>query len=492
MLFTSGSFLFVFLPVTLVGFFVLARWLGVQYAALWLTLASFFFYGFWAPEYILLLLASICLNYGAGGLIVNAATPQRSKTVLIAAITIDLGLLAYFKYMNFFAESVNGLFGHVLPHFDIVLPIGISFYTFTQIAYLVDTYRSRRRERNPIHYALFITYFPHLIAGPIIHHAQVMPQFSRPSVYRPALNTIVAGLAFLVIGLAKKVLIADEISPIANDAFAAANAGGIGLLHAWLGAVTYTFQLYFDFSGYSDMAVGISLLLGIKLPYNFDSPYKSANIIDFWRRWHQTLSQFLRDYLYFTLGGNRRGRVRRFANLLITMVLGGLWHGAAWTFVIWGALHGLYLIVNHAWHAVKPGLFPRPPGLAARRLGMVAGWLLTMLAVIVAWVFFRADSVDAALTMLHAMAGFATPSPTDHIETAPIGLLVMLAVMVRLLPNSQEIVNGHVVPRIEALRARRYGPQTLSAASGALCICTLLLAIIAASRTASDFIYFNF
>lgn len=403
MLFNSPEFIYLYLPIVLVGFFWLAA-TSHRIAAVWLAAASCFFYGWWNPVYLGLLGASIVFNYGMGiRLARESARPpgERRRAFLVFAVGANLLLLGYFKYFNFFADSARVVFdGHW--HFDaIVLPLGISFFTFTQIAFLVDAWRGEAREFNFVHYTLFVTYFPHLIAGPVLHHREMMPQFAQPSTYRLDWENIAVGLAIFGLGIFKKVVLADGIAPHANAVFQAAEHGqALSLLDAWGGALAYTFQLYFDFSGYSDMAIGLSRMFGVKLPLNFDSPYKAGSISEFWRRWHMTLSRFLRDYLYISLGGNRKGPLRRHANLFVTMVLGGLWHGAGWTFVVWGALHGFYLMVNHAWRWLVGRL-----GLRGGRAWRVLGWALTFVAVVVAWVFFRANSFDAALSMLGAMAG---------------------------------------------------------------------------------------
>ncbi|WP_309246667.1 MBOAT family O-acyltransferase [Ramlibacter montanisoli] len=291
-----------------------------------------------------------------------------------------------------------------------ILPLGISFYTFTQIAFLVDTYQGKVTEFNFFRYALFVTWFPHLIAGPVLHHAEMMPQFARKAVCRIDWQNVAVGLSIFVLGLAKKVLLADSIAEFASPVFDGVKAGAQPMLfEAWVGALAYTLQLYLDFSAYSDMAIGLSLMFNVRLPLNFDSPYKATSIIDFWRRWHMTLSRFLRDYLYIPLGGGRAGNARRYANLMTTMVLGGLWHGAGWTFVVWGTLHGCYLLVNHAWRA-----FRRRHGWGeGGRAAALAAGALTFLAVVVGWVFFRADSMASAVTMLQGMTGMpAWPWPT--------------------------------------------------------------------------------
>ena len=405
MLFNSYVFIFCFLPITLIGFFLLGR-TSHRLAALWLAAASLFFYGWWDERYVGLLLASIAFNFGAGFLIgrsvaqQNGTSAHRSKIMLASAITVNLILLVYFKYANFFVDNLNQLTGSAWTLANVVLPLGISFFTFTQIAFLVDTYQGKVKEFNFVHYALFVTYFPHLIAGPVLHHKQMMPQFRNPDTYRISLENFNIGLTIFIIGLAKKVLLADQFALYANPVFNAVALGGEPkLFEAWIGALAYAFQLYFDFSGYSDMAIGLSRMFNVKLPLNFDSPYKAPNIIEFWRRWHMTLSTFLRDYLYVPLGGSRKGVPRRYANLMLTMLLGGLWHGAGWTFVLWGGLHGVYLVINHGWRKLT-GSDGSATGWRA-----VAGIGLTFVVVVVAWVPFRAPDLDAALRMWAGMVG---------------------------------------------------------------------------------------
>lgn len=404
MLFNSISFILVFLPITFFGML----WLGKhshRLAALWLSLASICFYAVWDVRFVLLLLISISFNYGAGYWIGHrraANDPRNARLTLILAIAINLVLLACFKYANFFIRSIDAAFDSKFPGLDIILPLGISFFTFTQIAFLVDVYRGIAREYNFVHYLLFVTWFPHLIAGPVIHHKQMMPQFGKPGAWRFNGDNVAAGLSIFILGLAKKVLIADDLASFATPVFAYAAAGhAVQFFDAWTGALAYTLQLYFDFSAYSDMAIGLSLMFNVRLPLNFNSPYKAISIIDFWRRWHMTLSAFLRDYLYIPLGGNRLGKARRYLNLMITMLLGGLWHGAGWTFVVWGGLHGFYLMLNHGWREFKSRMHWQDGG----KLATFGTGALTFLCVVVAWVFFRADGFASAQNMLAGMAG---------------------------------------------------------------------------------------
>ncbi|RYF48614.1 MAG: MBOAT family protein, partial [Comamonadaceae bacterium] len=396
MLFNSYAFIFFYFPIVLAGFFLIGR-RNARAAAGFLALASLFFYGWWSIKALPLLLASICFNYWMG--LQLTPQPGRSdrarKRWLIVALTINLGVLAVFKYADFFLVNVNAGLSEAgiapLPLLHVALPIGISFYTFTQIAFLVDCWQGKVQERRFVPYVLFVTYFPHLIAGPVLHHKQMMPQFANPAIYRVDADKLALGLAIFTFGLAKKLLIADRMGQYADMVFNGVHGGTVPTLwSSWFGVLAYTLQIYFDFSGYSDMAVGLSLCLGVQLPLNFRSPYKSTSIIEFWRRWHISLSTFLRDYLYVPLGGNRKGEARRYLNLFITMVLGGLWHGAAWTFLLWGTLHGVYLMINHVWNAKVRR--DRPAGAIAR----VLGWLLTFVCVMVAWVVFRAEGLETA------------------------------------------------------------------------------------------------
>jgi alginate O-acetyltransferase complex protein AlgI len=403
MLFNSYVFIFAFLPVVFFGFYFIGQY-SHKLALLWLTLASLFFYAWWDVRFVGLLLGSIVFNYGFGYLIGQKLSKSTGSPnfLLVSAIVANMVLLGYFKYANFFVENLNQLAGTSILIGEVFLPLGISFFTFTQIAFLVDTCQGKAREYSFIHYTLFVTYFPHLIAGPILHHKEMMPQFARDNTCVINLENIAVGLSIFVLGLVKKVLIADSIADIASPIFDAVSKGGHPMLfESWTGALAYTLQLYFDFSAYSDMAIGLSLMFNVRLPLNFNSPYKATSIIEFWRCWHMTLSRFLRDYLYIPLGGSRHGKSRRYFNLMVTMLLGGLWHGAGWTFVIWGGLHGFYLMINHAWRNLKQIMGWGDGG----KWSNLAAGTLTFLAVVVGWVFFRADSFSSAATLLQGMIG---------------------------------------------------------------------------------------
>ncbi|WP_020398174.1 MBOAT family O-acyltransferase [Kordiimonas gwangyangensis] len=410
MLFNSYEFIFAFLPVTLAAYYLLVGWYGRAVAFSWLLVSSLFFYGWWNPAYLGLLVPMILLNYLFGYLVSGQArkSGHTRRAWLWLAVIINLGTIAYFKYAGFLMSVASDISGEAFVIEAIALPLAISFFTFQQIAYLVDCYRTGRCEKSLRDYALFISFFPQLIAGPIVHHSEIMPQFAHNRIREKTRSNLAVGFTIFAVGLFKKCVLADNLAPFATGVFTAADAGQpVDIFAAWQGALAYSFQLYFDFSGYSDMAIGLARMFGFRLPLNFNAPYKARSIIDFWRRWHITLSRFLRDYLYIPLGGNRRGRLRRHFNLFVTMLLGGLWHGAAWTFVLWGALHGFYLIVNHSWHYVVRRLSAAGIMLPAIPL---AGQLLTFLAVVVGWVFFRAESFNTALSLLGGMGGMAGAS----------------------------------------------------------------------------------
>jgi alginate O-acetyltransferase complex protein AlgI len=416
MLFNSFEFIFLFLPITLSIFFIIGRKNKHGLAVAWLVLCSLFFYGWWNPAYLILIIFSILFNYALGIILGKEGNVNIRKITLWLGVLMNLGFLGYYKYSNFFLEQIN-LVTDLSFNFEYVfLPLAISFFTFQQIAFLVDSYRHETKEYDFLQYCLFVTFFPQLIAGPIVHHKEMLPQFLQDDRFKISAKNIAIGLSIFAIGLFKKTVIADGIAPYSNVVFDAAVSGDpISLFVAWGGALAYTIQLYFDFSGYSDMAIGIARLFGIILPLNFYSPYKALNISEFWRRWHITLSNFLRDYVYIALGGNRRGSLARYKNLFLTMFLGGLWHGAGWNFAVWGTLHGLYLMTNHAWLKYTKYWAVPIPGSIKKSLA----WGITFTAVVVGWVFFRATSFDAAITILKGMGGMNGIS-------IPNGILVRL------------------------------------------------------------------
>ena len=492
MLFNSYAFLFAFFPFTLCGYYLLRRLERVRTAQVFLLAASWFFYAWWDPRYLGLIVAWTFADYVIAARILSArARGEGSRGWLVGGLAFNLGLLGYFKYFGFLVRNINGVFHAGLAVPAIVLPLAISFHTFQQIAYLVDAHRGEVQGRPPLlDYALFVCFFPQLIAGPIVHHTEFFPQLAKRGYPDSLAVRLSTGLTVLAIGLVKKVIFADAMAGYATPLFDAADAGvGPCALEAWGGSIAYAFQIYFDFSGYSDMAIGLAACFGFAFPFNFASPYKSRSITEFWRRWHMTLSRFLRDYLYISLGGNRKGATRRHVNLMITMLLGGLWHGAGWTFVVWGALHGGYLVVNHRFRDVA-----RARGWELERtfVGRAACTMVTMLAVVVAWVFFRSKTVSGALVLLRAMAG-AGGAPTEGLDRFFIPWLIGCGLVVWVLPNTQEWMglrapNAPSETPSSEVRMPAWRPSTLwGVAVGAL----VVLGVMGLGHP-TVFIYFHF
>ena len=409
MLFNSYVFIIGFLPMTLFLYYFSAKKCGPACAKWVLILASLFFYSWWDVGNLPILLGSIVVNYLTAERILAEEGGKR-KIWLAVGVTFNLALLGYFKYAGFTVDNLNGLLGMQLPVPEIALPLGISFFTFTQTAYLVDAYRGEVRAWPVSSYLLFVTIFPHLIAGPILYHKDMIPQFNDRKNYFLNYENMNRGIVWFTIGLAKKVLIADHLSKYVGQVFA--NADHLSMLDAWFGSFAYTLQLYFDFSGYSEM--------------NFDSPYQSASIIEFWRRWHMTLSGFLKNYLYIPLGGNRTGHHLR--NILITMLLAGLWHGAGWTFIFWGGLHGVYICINHLWRK------------AGKSLPKAAGWLVTFLAVDIAWVFFRAEDFETAFAVLSAMMGMTETFAPQLLKAKELAMIAAFIGVCAVVPGVSQFV----------------------------------------------------
>ena len=522
MLFNSYIFIFLFLPVTLTGFYLIGGRGHHRIAISWLVACSLFFYGWWNPAYLGLILASILFNYSIGMVVSSTSTGHR-KAMLAFGVAANLVLLAYYKYANFFVDNLSFALGSSYHLETIILPLAISFFTFQQIAYLVDAYRGETLEYNFLHYCLFVTFFPQLIAGPIVHHREMLPQFARDVIYRLNHRNLAVGITIFSIGLFKKVVLADGVAVFANPVFSAAEAGvALSLFEAWGGAFAYTLQIYFDFSGYSDMAIGLGRMFGIRLPLNFHSPYKAVNIIEFWHRWHMTLSRFLRDYVYFSLGGNRKGQIRRYSNLMATMLLGGLWHGAGWPFLVWGAAHGLSLIVNHGWRAVRRVLGQDPEH--STRLGRFLSVGLTFIVVTVTFVIFRAESLSGSMQIISAMFGgnglvlpqgmltiFSSAEPWlaahgvafgEHVPnelaswSAAYEYIAVLMLIALVMPNTQQIMRDYE-PAFDTYRGKieirspawpRFQVSTRWAVTAGL---AFVIAVGSLTRV-SEFLYFQF
>jgi D-alanyl-lipoteichoic acid acyltransferase DltB (MBOAT superfamily) len=481
---------FVFLAAVVLGFRLLEK-SALTGRRVFLLLASYAFYAWWRADFLLLLCGSTLVNYALGREIEQRHARQHDRRLfLIAGLVFNLGLIATFKYDTLFVGTADQLLGLGLPIPHFFLPLAISFFTFEQISYLVDADAGKTHGYSLLDYALFVAYFPHLIAGPIVRHNDLIPQFRQT---RGSNDDLATGITLFTIGLAKKTLIADNLAPFADAIFNAAGRGThLGPTDAWLGTLFFAFQIYFDFSAYSDMALGSSVMLGIRLPVNFHSPYKAASIIEFWRRWHISLSAFLRDYLYVPLGGNRHGSGRRYINLFITMLLGGLWHGANWTFMLWGGLHGFYLSINHAFRHATKGMTPSP----ALRLPLhVASVALTFAATSLAWIVFRAPDLVSARNVAGGLIGGGHSSVVSFSPLAAI-TLALLSIIVWFMPNSMEMMWKHwpALPSpygdqpVEAARRLSWKPTPLNAAAyGLICI----IAVLALSNL-KPFIYFQF
>jgi D-alanyl-lipoteichoic acid acyltransferase DltB (MBOAT superfamily) len=393
MLFNSYIFIFLFLPITLLIYFGLNRWKWIRASILWLIFVSLVYYGWWNPKYVLLIVGSILFNYTIGAWLRRARETGRlkRKLLLIVGIAGDLFLLGYFKYADFFISNFNSFSPSQVPLLHVALPVGISFFTFTQIAYLVDAHRGEAEEYTLSIYSLFVSFFPYLLAGPIIHHREMTTQYRQLGDKGLDYRNISAGLYLFFIGLFKKVVIADSLTGWVTNGFD--HATTLTLIEAWVASLSYTLQLYFDFSGYTDMALGAAQMFGIRLPVNFNSPYRSLNIQEFWRRWHITLGRFVRDYIYIPLGGNRISEVRTLLNLMIAFFLVGLWHGAGWTFIFWGCLHGAALVIHRLWRKTH------------LKIPRFVAWLMTFNFVNGAWIFFRAKTFGDAVKVLRGMVG---------------------------------------------------------------------------------------
>ena len=471
MLFNSFIFILLFLPATYFTWLFMTR-CDRRLGKVALICASLTFYAYWNVHYVWLLLLSVVFNYLLHCQLSLRARDKLSRRMVFIGISVNLGIIGYYKYFNFFAENFANVFGITHESVNIFLPLGISFFTFQQIACLVDTYKGEMDKVSFSEYILFVTFFPQLIAGPIVRAKEIIPQLVCMG-EQINVEHIKFGLCLFAFGLFKKVVVADYFSPIVGIVFSHAEAANF--FDALLGTLAYTLQIYFDFSGYSDMAIGLGMLFGIRLPINFDSPYKSCSIIEFWRRWHITLSGFLKDYLYIPLGGSRQGEMRRYGNLMATMLLGGLWHGAGWTFVLWGGTHGFYLVCNHFWRKHK------------HSLSSGKAWILTFVSVWFAWIFFRADNIVDALHIFSALTGGNGTAwgesllAAAHYKLFSLSAKVVLAIAVcKYLPNALAITG-----KLKMM------PQPVYALAGGLLLACAMYVMTYSNRV-SEFLYFQF
>ncbi|PZP54301.1 MAG: membrane-bound O-acyltransferase family protein [Micavibrio aeruginosavorus] len=484
MLFNSFQFIFLFLPLIVTAFALAQKYIGknTQYLLVVLLAGSLIFYAQHSLKDLAIMVASIGVNFLIGQKI------YQNKRFLVAGLIFNLGLISYFKYTFFIAENVADLLDTSFTMEKMALPLGISFFTFQQIAYLVDTYRTGQPERKFTPYALLVSFFPHSIAGPLVQYKEILPQLRQA---RISTENFSVGMTIFIIGLFKKVVIADSLAPGANIVFDNAASGIIPTTaEAWIGALCYTFQLYFDFSGYSDMAIGLARIFNINFPFNFDSPYKATSIIDFWRRWHITLSLFLKNYVYIPLGGSRHGTIKKYRNLLFTMFLCGLWHGAGWTFILWGLLHGLLLVGNHGWNSLQIKL----PRLFTLN---IAGWILTMLCVIAGWVLFRSQNIHTALTVYAAMLG---QSQTGEISLENKSVYIIMLTIALFISISLPNIKDFMADRLSQNEGSK-GTTTSSSffkwspsVTNAFCVSLMTLSILIcmAANKKMEFLYFNF
>lgn len=471
LLFNSYEFIFLFLPITLVIYFLLNKFNKNMLAKAWLVIASLYFYSYFNKSYLILIIVSILVNYFIGTeLNMKTNNVIRRKVLLIFGVLFNLGALGYFKYYDFFIENINYIFKTNFNLLHIMLPLGISFFTFQQLSYVIDNYHRKNLNYDFLSYCLFVTFFPQLIAGPIVLPAEMLPQFENEENKKVNWENMNRGLYIFSIGLAKKVIIADTIAHFANVGFDMMES--LNFAEAWLTSVSYTLQLYFDFSGYCDMAMGIGMMFNIILPINFNSPYKSTNIQEFWRKWHITLGRFMTNYLYIPLGGNRKGEQKTLRNLFIVFLASGIWHGAGWNFVIWGMLHGICILIHRIWKNV------------GRKLPKLIGWFITINLVNIFWVFFRAKDLQSAVKVLRGMIDITTI--TDGISKVykkldssayreGLKFLVIAIIITFLLKNSYEKMKKFKMERKDSIETISY-----------------LIFSIMSLTSVSTFLYFNF
>ena len=517
MLFNSYGFIFIFLPIVLLGFHLIGRKNNHKISIAWLVGASLFFYGWWNPAYLGLLLFSIIFNYSFGMLL--SSKPDRNiskKTFLVIGIVVNLSVLGYFKYANFFIDNLNSLTGMSTVFSQIILPLGISFFTFQQITYLVDSYYKETNVYDFLQYCLFVTFFPQLIAGPIVHHREMLPQFARDALYRLKAEHLAVGGTIFTIGLFKKVVLADGIAIYATPVFDAAEAGvALTIVEAWGGALAYSLQLYFDFSGYSDMAIGLARMFGVRLPLNFNSPYKATNISDFWRRWHITLSRLIREYLWdpISLRLTRYAIINEYGDfgIFILTVLSpalfaffwiGLWHGAGWNFIIFGLIHGCYIVIHSLWIKLKYN-FPSMILISSKKISKILGWLITFITVTLSWVLFRSETMDGALQVFGGMVGMSGTgfqgmfSNKLFVEPNFLGPWIIGLILIAVaLPNTQQILRRYrpafVAYKGEIPRVRYHWLEWRpSVGWGLYCGCVMIFSLLSLLRP-SEFLYFQF
>ncbi|MDR7079136.1 D-alanyl-lipoteichoic acid acyltransferase DltB (MBOAT superfamily) [Neobacillus niacini] len=482
MLFNSYEFIFFFLPVVFIVYFFLNKKQFTTVAKIWLVASSLLFYSWWNIQYLPILLISLIFNYVVGYLLGKKQSKINRKALLIIGIVFNVSLLGYYKYFDFFISNINTVFDSNITLLKLVLPLGISFITFQKIAFLVDSYKRESMDYNFLNFSLFVTFFPQLIAGPIVHHKEIMPQFAELQNKNIKYQNISRGIFIFSIGLFKKVAIADTLAAWATKGFDQTET--LTFFEGWITSLAYTLQLYFDFSGYTDMAIGAALLFNIVLPINFNSPYKALDIQDFWRRWHITLSRFLTQYIYIPLGGNRKGKTRTYINILLVFLISGFWHGAGWTFIFWGFLHGFATVVNRYWKSL---------GI---KLNKYIAWFITFNFVNVAWVFFRATNWEDAIKVLKGMAGVNGVVLPDFgilsfLENSGVTLgtyFIDLSELVKMLPYLFICMIIVVYCKNSRIMSEHFRPNILTS----VYISILFVYCILNFNKISEFLYFNF
>jgi D-alanyl-lipoteichoic acid acyltransferase DltB (MBOAT superfamily) len=490
MSFNSCQFLFVFLPITVIVYYALGRRGNLLASTIWLMIVSLAYYAMISMEALPLLVVSITINFLLGRLLhMNRTRPFSQKVILFVGLFFNILLLGYYKYVNGVMVMVSDIFRQSLESHSLMVPVGLSFFTIIQIAFLVDVYRRKTEERNFLSYFTFVAFFPYICAGPIVRHEEVTKQLNDPERGVPDYKNLTLGTYLFFLGLFKKVVLADNFAVFADMGFA--NPPTITFAEGWATSLSYTFQIYFDFSGYTDMAIGCALMLDIRLPANFNSPYGAVGVKDFWRKWHMTLGRFLRDYIYIPLGGNRGGIFGVYGNIMITFLICGIWHGAGWTFILWGFLHGIALVAERGWERL---------GL---RLNRKLAWFLTFNFINVTWVFFRAPDLKSALSILKAMIGgngVMVPESAGAIFPFLNSWGVTFgnalgAIVTDQTMNSLLMLGPAVVLLIIAGISRRLTPEFVPSAKAFFITVALILVSITtllAGGKEKEFVYFTF
>lgn len=484
MLFNSYIFIFLFFPVTLLGYFLFGKLKNLQIRNIFLIAMSLWFYGYFNPSYLWIICGSIVFNFAASKLIQRAGTKRSAKLITAVAVIVNIAIIFYYKYYDFFISNVNSALGASFELKHIVLPLGISFFTFQQLSYIIDSYHGETDGYRFDEYALFVCYFPQLIAGPIVLHDEIIPQFRDDSSRRFNPDNFARGMYIFALGLFKKVIVADTFSAAVTWGFA--DIAGLGSLEAWIVSISYTFQLYFDFSGYCDMAIGIGAMMNIDITQNFNSPYKALSISEFWSRWHITLTRFLRSYIYFPLGGSRKGAIRTYFNIMVVFLVSGIWHGANWTFIVWGLLHGVLQCITRLFNKQY------------EKLHTVTKWMLTMFSINILLVIFRADSLSSATDFIMHM--FLSPDLSISNELARCFQLVEFNQLRYLIPTGLQyyLTNYEMwifltLALFGVLNFKNSKELTFkpNCGRGILTVVFMFWSIISLSGV-SEFLYFNF